>query len=93
MTEQLNQLEDDNSGLSRIWNEQHDRAVIGRLMEVVRPRFAPKTWAAFERQIFDGQKPAQLAAELEMSIGAVYMARTRILAALRSEAEGLVDTF
>ena len=62
----LNQLEDESSQLSRIWNEQHDREVIASLLSVVRPRFQEKTWQAFHRQMFDGQRPAQIAAELEM---------------------------
>ena len=91
LLEQLKQLEDDNSGLSRIWNEQHDRDVIARLIDLVRPRFQPKTWEAFRRQMFDGQKPGQVAAELGMTLGSVYMARNRVLAALRRETDGIVD--
>ena len=91
LLEQLKQLEDDNSGLSRIWNEQHDRDVIARLIDLVRPRFQPKTWEAFRRQMFDGQKPGQVAADLGMTLGSVYMARNRVLAALRREADGIVD--
>ena len=34
LLEQLNQLEDDKSGLSRIWNEQHDRELIAKLIEL-----------------------------------------------------------
>lgn len=93
LLEQLNQLEDETSQLSRVWNQQHDREVIARLLELARPRFEPKTWEAFRRQMFDGQKPADVAADLGLGIGSVYMARNRVLAALRSEANGLVDSF
>ncbi|TWT29547.1 RNA polymerase sigma factor RpoE [Thalassoglobus neptunius] len=90
--EQLNQLSDENNQLSRFWNEQHDRDVIARLMELVRSRFEPKTWEAFRRQIFEGQKPARVAADLDMAIGSVYVARNRVLTALRHEADGLVES-
>jgi RNA polymerase sigma factor (sigma-70 family) len=93
LLEQLNQLEDENSQLSRIWNEQHDRDVIARLMELVRPRFEPKTWEAFRRQMFEGQKAADVASDLGLRIGSVYMARNRVLASLRDEADGLIDSF
>jgi RNA polymerase sigma-70 factor (ECF subfamily) len=92
MLEQLQQLEDESTHLSRVWNEQHDRDVIARLMELVRPRFEPKTWEAFRRQMFEGLKAADIAADLGLGIGSVYMARNRVLAALRSEADGLVDS-
>ncbi|MCL4202844.1 MAG: sigma-70 family RNA polymerase sigma factor [Pirellulaceae bacterium] len=88
--ERLNHLEDEKSGLSRVWNEQHDRQVIARLLELVRPKFEAKTWDAFCRQMFDGQNAEQIAEELRMSRGSVYMARNRVLNALRREAAGLV---
>ena len=92
MLQQLNQLEDETSELSQIWNEQHDREVIAKLIELVRPKFQAKTWEAFHRQMFGGQRPDQVAAELSMPLGSVYMARHRVLNALRREAAGLVDS-
>jgi RNA polymerase sigma-70 factor (ECF subfamily) len=90
LLERLNQLEDETSRLSRIWNVEHDRNVIARLLEIVRPRFQPKTWEAFDRQVFDGQRPERVAADLGMALGSVYMARHRVLSTLRREAAGLV---
>ena len=92
MLQELAELEDDQSGLSRIWDQQHDRDVVARLLQLVRPRFQSNTWEAFHRQMFQGQNPAQVAQELGMTIGSVYMARSRVLACLRAEADGLVDT-
>lgn len=90
--ERLNQLEDDASQVSSDWNTEHDRAVLSRLIELVRPAFLPKTWEAFRRQMFGGQRADQVAAELEMSLSSVYVARSRVLAALRREATGLIDS-
>lgn len=92
MLERLNQLEDDKSEVSRVWDDSHDQEVITRLMELIRPTFLPKTWEAFRRQMFEQDKPHQIAEELGMSLGSVYMARTRVLAALRREAAGIVDS-
>jgi RNA polymerase sigma-70 factor (ECF subfamily) len=91
MVEQLNQLEDDASALSRIWNEQHDREVVAKLIDLVRPKFQANTWDAFHRQVFGGQRPDHVAAELGMPLGSVYMARHRVLNALRREAAGLIE--
>ena len=90
--DRLNELEDETSQLSRVWNQEHDRQVIARLMELIRPRFQAKTWEAFHRQMFAGQKAEQVAESLAMSIGSVYVARSRVLSALRREAAGLVDS-
>jgi RNA polymerase sigma-70 factor (ECF subfamily) len=92
MLERLNQLEDDRSEASRVWDDSHDQEVITRLMEFIRPTFLPKSWDAFYRQVFEGESPQEIAADLEMSLSSVYTARSRVLSALRREAAGLVDS-
>jgi RNA polymerase sigma-70 factor (ECF subfamily) len=88
---QLNELADDSSETSRLWDAEHDRHVVSRLLEQVRPRFLEKTWLAFRRHMLDGQPADAVAAELEIPIQAVYVAKSRVLNALRREAAGLVD--
>lgn len=87
----LNQLEDDASEISQIWNREHDEYVLNRLMKTVRPQFEHKTWQAFRSQVFDGQKANTVARDLEMSLSSVYMAKSRVLSALRRESEGIVE--
>ena len=89
--EQLHQLEDESSHVSREWNLEHDRHVMARLLEHVRPRFEAKTWEAFRRQMFDGQRADAVATELGMPLNSVYVARSRVLSTLRREAVGLID--
>lgn len=89
--EQLQQLEDESSDASREWNLEHDRHVMARLLESVRPRFEAKTWEAFHRQIFGGQRADTVSAELGMPLNSVYVARSRVLSTLRREAAGLLD--
>lgn len=90
-TEKLEQLADESSSASREWNLEHDRQVMAVLLESVRPRFESKTWEAFYRQMFDGQRADQVAAELGMPLNSVYVARSRVLRTLRQEAAGLID--
>lgn len=92
LLEQIEQLEDDGSGLSRVWDADHDRHVVAQLVETVRPHFQPQTWEAFRRQVFEGQRADVVADELGMSLSAVYVARSRVLAALRREGAGLIET-
>ena len=89
--EQLEQLADESSNASREWNLEHDRHVMSRLLESVRPRFESQTWEAFRRQMFDGQRADAVAAELGMPLNSVYVARSRVLSILRREAAGLID--
>jgi RNA polymerase sigma-70 factor (ECF subfamily) len=87
----LEELSDPNGGLSRLWEEQHDRHVLHALMGLVRPEFTEATWQAFRRQALDGAAAREVAAELGLSVNAVLIAKSRVLARLRQEALGLVD--
>jgi RNA polymerase sigma-70 factor (ECF subfamily) len=87
----LEQLSDPNAGLSRLWDEQHDRHVLHALMDLVRPGFTEDTWRAFRRVALDGAPARDVAAELGLSVNAVLIAKSRVLARLRQEARGLVD--
>ncbi len=87
----LEQISDPSAGLSRLWDEQHDRHVLHALMEMVRPDFTVTTWQAFRRLALDGAPARTVAAELGLSVNAVLIARSRVLARLRQEAQGLVD--
>ena len=89
--QQLQQLADDRSDLSQLWDREHNAHVIERLTKAVEPRFEKKTWSAFCRHVLDGVSPEQVAAELSMSLSSVYVAKSRVLSVLRQEAEGLID--
>jgi RNA polymerase sigma-70 factor (ECF subfamily) len=87
----LDQLADPNSGMSRIWDEEHDRHVMKRLKELLQPQFEKKTWQAFQRLTVDGMSPDVVAKELGITVNAVFIAKSRVLARLRQEAAGLVE--
>lgn len=91
LKEFLNQLEDPESGLSHAWNQEHDRHVTHRLLEMLKGDFEPKTWQAFTRLALDGASAADVAQELGLSTNAVFIAKSRVLARLRQEAAGLVE--
>jgi RNA polymerase sigma-70 factor (ECF subfamily) len=87
----LDQLEDPDSDLSRLWDQEHDRHVAARLLELVQPSFTPYTWQAFRRSVLDGAPTAAVAAELGISANAVLIAKSRVLGRLREEARELLD--
>ena len=49
----------------------------------VKNEFTATTWNAFWQTAVEGRTPADVAAELGLSVGAVYIARSRVLARLR----------
>lgn len=88
---ELGQMEDDGTPVSRLWEREHDTRLVGRLLEMVRVQFTPATWQAFRRQVLDGLRADEVAAELGMPLHSVYAAKSRVLHALREQARGLVD--
>ena len=87
----LNDLQDQNSQASQLWNAEHDRHVTSRLLEMIEPEFEPTTWQAFRRVAIDGEKPAVVATELGMTVNAVTIAKHRVIRRLRQEIAGLTE--
>ena len=87
----LDQLADSESDMSRIWDEEHDRIVTERLLEIIKPNFNEKTWQAFKAVAMDDETPTDVAERLGMSVNAVFIAKSRVLSRLRQEGRGLVD--
>jgi RNA polymerase sigma-70 factor, ECF subfamily len=88
----LEQLEDPASEMSQIWNQQHDQHVLRQLLALAETHFAPGTWKAFCRVALDGAPADEVAEELQISLNAVFIAKSRVLSRLRQEAEGLVES-
>jgi RNA polymerase sigma-70 factor (ECF subfamily) len=87
----IEQLEDPHSDLSALWDRDYDQHVVRRAMELIEKEFAPSTWQAFRRLMTDGADADAVAAELGVSLNAVFIAKSRVLSRLRKEVEGLVD--
>src|SRR5262249_5212048 len=90
-TAALQQIADPDSELNRQWDEEHDRYVLNCLLDMVEEEFEPITLQAFRRLGLDGVSGAEAAQELGLSVAAAYVAKSRVLARIRQEAEGLID--
>ena len=87
----LQQIADPDSDLNRKWDEEHDYYVLNCLLDLVEEEFEPNTLRAFRRLALDGISGAEAAQELGLSVTAAYIAKSRVLARIRQEAEGLID--
>ncbi|MCC7376063.1 MAG: sigma-70 family RNA polymerase sigma factor [Verrucomicrobiales bacterium] len=65
------------------WDVEYRQRLFDWAAESVRSEFQPSSWQAFWRTAVDHQPVAQVAADLALSPGAVYIARSRIIARLR----------
>ena len=87
----LRQLEDPHSELTRLWDREHDEHVLRRAMELIEPEFKPATWRAFRRVALEEAEPEAVAADLGLTVNAVFIAKSRVLRRLREEIDGFVD--
>ncbi|MCG8651122.1 MAG: sigma-70 family RNA polymerase sigma factor [Pirellulales bacterium] len=92
IVQRLNQLEEPQSELSQRWDREHDRYVLRCLLETAQLSFAPNTWKAFRQVVVEGRAAAAVAADLGISLNAVFIAKSRVIRRLREEAEGLVQS-
>ncbi len=89
--ELLDRLQDPDSGISHLWDQEHDQHIVRRLLAMIEPQFAPSTWQAFRRVVLEGARPDAVAAELGLTVNAVFIAKSRVLQRLRQEAGEFLD--
>ncbi len=67
------------------WEREYRRSVLDWAAEQIRGEFQDSTWQAFWQTHACGKPSAEVAQALGISVGAVYIARSRVLARLRQE--------
>src|SRR5262249_17374789 len=87
----LDELEDPESDLSQVWDRAHDAHVLRTVIASAEPEFEAKTWQAFRLLVFDEAQPRLVATQLEMTVNAVLIAKSRVLKRLRELSRGLID--
>lgn len=75
------------SGDDALFDEEHRRQMFRQTAELIRCEFSDSTWRAFWWTSVEGRAIKGVAAELGLSIGAVYTARSRVLARLKQSVE------
>jgi RNA polymerase sigma-70 factor (ECF subfamily) len=65
------------------WESEWQRRLLAWACEEVRRDVSDATWQAFRKTAIEGQRGKQVATELGLSVGAVYLARKRVLARLK----------
>jgi RNA polymerase sigma-70 factor (ECF subfamily) len=64
-------------------DEQAERGLFARALELIRGEFEERTWSAFWGTTVDARETKDVAADLAMSPGAVRVAKSRVLHRLR----------
>lgn len=66
-----------------LWEREHEQRLFAWAAKQVRTCVDPSTWQAFWQAAVDGKSGEQVAAALGMSVGAVYVAKSRVMARLK----------
>jgi RNA polymerase sigma-70 factor (ECF subfamily) len=79
----------EDSGL--LGEAEYREHLVRRALQIMQAEFSPRTWKACWEHVALGRSAAEVAAELGISVGSVYVAKSRVMSRLRQELEGLLD--
>ena len=85
--EEMTAEEDDRSQ----WDLEYERRLFEWAAEKARSEFRDSTWQAFWLTAVDNQSASSVAEKLDLSVGAVYVAKSRVTARLRQFIDNIVD--
>ena len=69
------------------WDREYERQLFAWAAEQVRGEFSEKTWQSFWLTAVEGQNAKAVSQRFGMSPGAVYVAKSRVLARLREQVQ------
>src|SRR5205085_2176746 len=85
--QRLEQHAEEDGTLAADWEADYQRAMVAQAMAKIKGEFQSATWEAFLQTAVGGSTPAQAARRVGLSVGAVYVAKSRVIARLRQEIE------
>ena len=72
---------------SQMFDIEYERQLFAWAAEKVEMKFEPKTWQAFWQTAVKNKPVDEVASQLKISRGAIYVARSRVIAALKALVE------
>jgi RNA polymerase sigma-70 factor (ECF subfamily) len=73
------------------WDREYERRLFAWAAEQVRGEFQPATWQAFWQTAVEGKSAGEVGKMLGLSPGAVYVAKSRVLARLKQQIRQVQD--
>jgi RNA polymerase sigma-70 factor, ECF subfamily len=70
---------------------EYRRYLVRRALELMQAEFQPVTWKACWEYVVLDRSATEVAAALNISVNAVYLAKSRVLRRLREELDGLLE--
>ena len=80
----------DEDNVEAFTERDYQRSLARESLKLMQQEFEYTTWKAAWEHIVSGRSAQDIAAELNMSVNAVYVAKSRVLRRLREELDGLL---
>jgi RNA polymerase sigma factor (sigma-70 family) len=77
---------------SALFDIEYRRQIFANAAKCTRVQFQETTWLAFWRTAVEGRDLAEVAAELGLTPGALYVARSRVMARIRQEIDRIEES-
>ena len=87
----LGQMPDKHDDLNESWEQEFQRQIMAQAIQTLRPLTEPRTWSAFSMTAIENRPVDEVCQTLDMSRGAIYVARSRVTKKLRDEVQKLMD--
>jgi RNA polymerase sigma factor (sigma-70 family) len=88
--ERLEAIADPDDDADHQWEVEYQRRLSAKAMDRIKHEFQPNTWRAFWGTAVEGRNATDVGEQLKLSAGAVYVAKSRVLARLRDEVQQLI---
>src|SRR5262249_45057075 len=73
--------------LDQIEEDEYRRFTTRRALESIQSEFSEVAWRAFNEHVVNGRDAAEVARDLQVQLGTVYAAKSRILARIREKVQ------
>lgn len=87
----LKHKEDESETIADAFEREYRQQVLMWAAEQIRDEFRESTWEAFRRSVVEGEPIKEVAQQLGVSVGSVYVSRSRIVARLRKKVSQIID--
>jgi RNA polymerase sigma factor (sigma-70 family) len=88
--ERLETIADPDEPGEKLWELEYQRRLSAKALEKVKDEFQPSTWQAFYGTAVEGKGAEEVGKTLKLTPGAVYVAKSRVLARLRDEVQKMM---
>lgn len=89
--ERLEAVPSHDGELAASWDDEYERNLAALAMRQVQAEVMPATWQAFWQTAVEGRSGREVSEALGISAGAVYVARSRVLARIKEEVQRLQE--